>query len=227
MRREFGIKARHMTALEEDPVVKSASKAENRYTFVVLSDKPGRIISFLQPVLAEHGKFFRFHGFDLYREGLKFAATPEGIRTVSLVLTDGPEDREQLSENRLELWKETVFTYGKAYTERFVNEILSDQLPAVFTVVVLFNEKLGKLSYQDFERLEAEIKQSEAQKLFHIRSCQNEEELADCVQEDFVQRVLKRHHVSMKIKKSHRHRDDRIARATKATREALHRKAGI
>ncbi|HPA44220.1 MAG TPA: hypothetical protein PLZ55_10045 [bacterium] len=227
MRREFGIKARHMTALEEDPAAKSSQKVEDRYTFVVLSDKPGRIISFLQPVLAEHGKFFEFRGFDLYREGLKFATTPEGGRTVSLVLTDGPEDRKQPSESGLELWKETVFTYGKAYTEHFVSEILNDHLPAVFTVVVLFNEKLGRLSYQDFERLEAELKKSEAQKLFHMRSCQSEEELANCVDEDFMQRVLTRHHVSMKIKQSHRDRDDRIARATKATKEALHRKAGM
>lgn len=221
MKREFGIKARHMSQLEDDRSSRLRQIEKEKYAFAVISDKPGRVISFLEPLLAKHGKFFEFHGFDLYRHAIEFTHLPTARRTVALVLTDGPEDRLQGSENGLERWKETIVTFSETYLEQFTDEISEDHLPATFTIVLLFHEKYGKLSEEELQKMEEEFLQFHEGRNFAVRSCHSEEDVVGTIEEEVIQRVLKRHTLTKIIKAAGKSRNRQIAKATKATREAF------
>ena len=224
MKHEYGIKARHMSAVEENHAQKPDSESKSKYGFAVFSDKPGRIIQFLEPRLAKQGKCFQFRGFDLYREGIRFAQTADGQRTVALVLTDGPEDRIQRSEKGVALWKETVLNFSKSYFEQFIEDIFEDHLPPTLTIVLLFREKTGKLTQDDLKELENEMAKSGHEgPALDVRECQNEEEVAGVIETNVVQRVLARHNLESKIKERKKSRQQRIAKATKVTKAAVHR----
>ncbi|RKY69599.1 MAG: hypothetical protein DRQ24_10605 [Candidatus Latescibacterota bacterium] len=220
IKRDYGIKARHMAQLEEEKQ-SDPKEAKPKYGFVVISDKPGRLTGFLQVLLARKGKTFDFRGFDLYREASSFAETSQGQQTVALILTDGPEDRTQRTEKNLERWKETLLAFSGNYFEHFIDDIAEERLPVTFTVVLLFHEKYGKLSQQELEEIEKEVAnlQQEGQKL-DLNSCHSEEEVAGVVEKKVVNQILARHQVQSKMKQSAKTREQRIAKATKATREA-------
>ncbi|MFH1744261.1 MAG: hypothetical protein ABIH23_35110 [bacterium] len=224
MKHEFGIKARHMSALEEQQLQRPDSENKPQYAFAVFSDKPGRIIQFLGPRLAKRGKYFQFYGFDLYREGIRFGHTPEGQRVVALVLADGPEDRIQRSDQGVALWKETIIHFSKSYFEQFIEEIFEDHLPATLTIVLLFSEKAGRLTQDDLKELEKEMtKSGQEGPALDVRECQNEEEVAGVLEKNVLERVLAKHSLQSKLKERKKTRQQRIAKATKVTKEATNR----
>lgn len=221
MRRDYGIKARHMAQFEEEKQAETGKSKKPEYTFVVISDKPGRLVGFLQVLLARQGKVFTFRGFDLYREASAFLKTAEGQQTVALILTDGPEDRTQRTDTGIELWKETLLGYSGNYFDHLMDDIVEERLPASFTVVMLSHEKYGKLTPDEIEELEREAAnlQQEDRKV-DMSTCHSEEEVAGLVEQKVVDKVLARHQLQSKMKQTAKSRDQRIAKATKATRDA-------
>ncbi len=216
-----GVKARHM---QDVTSMHGASAGDGSdFQILVISPEKNRIASFLRVLLARSGKRFSLDGHELYRKALEILDTPEGKKTVAMIVADETDDYDQPTEALMPLWKETILAFRNQYHEIFKDLIDPGYLPSHFTVITMFRKCKGEMKPQQLEAIQKEHDSIAAELGISFAAAQTDAEMVQKLDDEVISKIIQQQRTQSQLQSRKKSRADKIARATKLTAQASHK----
>lgn len=192
---------------------------------IVLTISPicKRISLFLRDLFRHNKKYLQGDGVDLYKKALVVLHSDLAPRVVALIITDKPDDHNQLTENNLPIWKEIVVGFQEVYRSTYADFIQNEMLPPNLTVVTMFKHKKGKMTDSEVEAISYEFRKLQEETGIKHVDCESEEELKNVVDDQVVGTIVQKFRQREGVRKYERRRSQRLAKAKKITKDAYQR----